>query len=101
SRRGYMSRRYRLLVFLAVGVLFASHGTAFASKQPSVQPGVETTVAQTTSGSNPQDIVTLPENYTSEQVDAILARLSDDQVRQLLIAELRKAASDPTADRAG
>jgi small-conductance mechanosensitive channel len=64
-----------------------------------MQPGMETTAAQTNSGSNPEAVVTLPENYTSEQVDAILARLSDDQVRQLLIAELRKAASDQAADQ--
>jgi small-conductance mechanosensitive channel len=42
--------------------------------------------------------VSLPENYTTEQIESILARLSDDQVRRLLIKELEKSASDLKTD---
>ena len=38
--------------------------------------------------------VTLRTNYTDEQIESILARLSDDQVRRLLIAELQKSAAN-------
>jgi len=38
--------------------------------------------------------IDLPENYTVNQVEAVLARMSDDQVRRLLINELQKSASD-------
>jgi len=88
-----MSKRKGCFLFLIVGLVLALHGITFPSTQK------DAGAAEMTSGSNPEDIVTLPENYTSEQVDAILARLSDDQVRQLLIAELQKAASDQAADQ--
>ncbi len=43
----------------------------------------------------------LPENYSPGQVDEILSTMSDEQVRQLLIAELKKEAVPLALDESG
>jgi small-conductance mechanosensitive channel len=52
----------------------------------------EDTATPTTSAPGEEKIV-LPAIYTPEQIDAILARLSDDQVRRLLLDQLRQNAT--------
>ena len=56
----------------------------------------------TTAADTPvDDALVLPENYTSEQIDAILARLSDDQVRRLLLEQLRQNAAAAQSEQSG
>jgi moderate conductance mechanosensitive channel len=55
-----------------------------------VNQGVQTADA----GASSEGIEALPENYTTQQVDEIIAHLSDDQVRRLLIHELKKEAAN-------
>ena len=45
--------------------------------------------------------VTLPKDLDSDQLNAILAQLSDVQVRRLLIEELKKSADRRTKEKAG
>ena len=40
--------------------------------------------ANITSSENESDVPRLPESLTEEQIDAFLARMSDDQVRRLI-----------------
>ena len=52
-----------------------------------------------TSTSEPSNSeVTLPENYSLGQVDTILSTMSDEQVRQMLIAEFKKEAAPLATD---
>ena len=45
-------------------------------------------------GTPTEEAVQLPKNLHAEEVDAIIARLNDDQVRRLLIAQLQAAAQE-------
>lgn len=83
-----MSKRTFALFFLILWLGLAGH--AFASPAAKKHTGT----ADTSRGTGKVDLVELPKHYTSQQVDSILASLSDEQVRRLLIAELQKAASD-------
>lgn len=76
------------LLLIVVCLILSSHCLTFASTLIKNETAVTSGELDTTGSVN------LPENYTSEQVEAILARLSDDQVRRLLIEELQKSASD-------
>ena len=77
-----LSSRFLLAAFI-LSLVSAEIAAPAKTKMP---------VAAKASGSTAE--VVLPEKYTPEQVDQILARLSDDQVRRLLIAELKKSAAD-------
>ena len=89
-----MLKRFFLVFFLVVWVMFTTEGFAATFTQritggekKSADKGLE----------NP---VVLPQNYTPEQIDEILARMSDDQVRRLLIEELQKTAAAQENKRA-
>ncbi|MFC1857483.1 hypothetical protein ACFL9U_05570, partial [Thermodesulfobacteriota bacterium] len=83
-----MMRRACLIIFIFAWLGLAGQGLATTPPQvPQDSNGGGEESAQT-------DSIRLPEKYTSEQIDAIMARLGDDQVRRLLIEELRKSALD-------
>lgn len=77
-----MRRHSFLLIFLAVWLLFLFSGSMAAIAK--------------TGKSSQEEQTRLPEHYTPEQVDAILSRMSDSQVRSLLIKELQKNAAVAT-----
>lgn len=87
-----MSKLYNRLLLLFVWLLLSSHCLAFASALENDEMAVVNAESVKT------ESVSLPENYTTEQIESILARLGDDQVRRLLIKELQKSASDLKAD---
>ena len=87
-----MSKLNKRLLLIIVCLLLSSHCLTFASTPKNNEPSVIKAEIDRTGSLN------LPENYTSEQVEAILARLSDDQVRRLLIKELQKSAPDLKTD---
>ena len=49
--------------------------------------------ASQSKGAQTSESVALPENLQAEDIDAVMARLNDDQVRRLLIAELQADAA--------
>jgi len=55
----------------------------------------------TKAGGTPAKTVTLPEPLTREAIRELVARLSDDEVRQLLLAQLDKAAVPAPAQSGG
>lgn len=86
---GFMKNCCRAFtLFLLIGLFPpAAHASPlFTAKALSNEKKIE----QTQSG----DPVTLPPAYTDRDVESILARMSDDQVRRLLISELRKDAAN-------
>jgi len=87
-----MSKLNKRLLLIIVCLLLSSHCLTFASTPKNNETSVIKAEIDRTGSLN------LPENYTSEQVEAILARLSDDQVRRLLIKELQKSAPDLKTD---
>jgi small-conductance mechanosensitive channel len=89
-----MLKRIHLAIFLVAWMMFATHGFAQPFTQKITGGGKKTA---NTGQENP---VTLPENYTAEQINGILARMSDDQVRRLLIEELQKTADAQENKRA-
>ena len=79
-----MRRHGFLPIFLVVVWLFILFsGSIAANAKTAKEDGKSGQEAQTR----------LSEPYTPEQVDAILARMSDSQVRSLLIQELQKDAA--------
>jgi len=73
-------RQFSIIVCL----LLACNGLAFSEDLNILE-----NAASDESSSTP-----LPQNYTSDQIESTLARMSDDQVRRLLINELQKSAFD-------
>ena len=71
-----------VILLINVWLLLSSHCLTFASAPKN----------------DKTESVSLPENYTPEQIESILARLGDDQVRRLLIKELQKSASGLKTD---
>lgn len=55
--------------------------------------------AETSGSGSTISKIQLPENYSPGQVDEILSAMSDEQVRQLLISELKKEASSSLQDK--
>jgi len=53
------------------------------------------------SAAPPAAAVKLPDRLTSEEINSLMARLSDAQVRQLLISQLKKAAGEPSRGKNG
>jgi hypothetical protein len=49
-------------------------------------------------GEKTAEAAALPENMSVEDIDALMARLNDDQVRRLLIAELQADAATASQD---
>ncbi len=78
-------------LFVSIFLLCAVN-TALSSDSPN------TTESSTVTSSDPQQ---LPETYTENEATGILAELSDEQVRHILLEELRKNAEktedDPTS----
>jgi len=83
-------KKNTLLIAVIGLLLFASQALAMnpmLMKQASQNKGEKT--AETTA---------LPENLSAEDIDALMARLNDDQVRRLLIAELQADAAAASQD---
>ena len=87
-----MSKLNNRILLLVVWLLLSSHCLTFASATKNDE------MAVVNAENDKTESVRLPENYTSEQIESILARLGDDQVRRLLIKELQKSASDLKTD---
>jgi small-conductance mechanosensitive channel len=81
-----------VILLINVWLLLSSHCLTFAS----TPKNDEMTVVN--AENDKTELVSLPENYTPEQIESILARLGDDQVRRLLIKELQKSASGLKTD---
>ncbi len=81
-----MLNRICFVFLLVASVMIIDHGFAFTFTQK------VTGAEKNTAGKGLEDPIVLPENYTAQQIDEILARMSDDQVRRLLIEELQKDA---------
>lgn len=81
-----------VILLINVWLLLSSHRLTFASAPKNDEMAVVNTENDKT------ESVSLPENYTPEQIESILARLGDDQVRRLLIKELQKSASGLKTD---
>ncbi len=83
-----MLRFFQLVLVLVVGLMFAQDGQA----QIIMPPPSETTTE-----------ITLPDPLTPEAANALISRLSDSEVRALLIDQLNTQASQATTpeDKAG
>jgi small-conductance mechanosensitive channel len=81
-----------VILLINVWLLLFSHCLTFASTPKNDEMAVANAENDKT------ESVSLPENYTTEQIESILARLGDDQVRRLLIKELQKSASGLKTD---
>jgi small-conductance mechanosensitive channel len=90
----WMNRCSVVLVVLLINVwlLFSFHCLTFASAPKNDE------MAVVNAENDKTESMSLPENYTTDQIESILARLGDDQVRRLLIKELQKSASDLKTD---
>jgi len=77
-------RQFSIIVCL----LLACNGLAFSEDLNTLENAVSDELSS----------AALPENYTLDQIESILARMSDDQVRRLLINELQKSASDQSIE---
>ncbi len=82
-----MSKIHYLLLFIIIWLLISFSSFALSE-----------TTGKNDAVDDQRELVNLPETHTLKQVDEIMARLSDDQVRRLLIKELQKSASDLKAD---
>ena len=60
-------------------------------------PGISGPVPEASAAAPPDKSTALPENPDPGQIDAMMAQLSDEQVRRLLIAEFRKNAAGSAA----
>jgi len=83
-------KKNALLIAVIGLLLFASQALAMnpmLMKQASQNKGEQTAEA-----------VALPESLSAEDIDALMARLNDDQVRRLLIAELQADAAAQAQD---
>lgn len=75
----------RLLVILwAAWLIFAVVGTGFAAAKAS---------------SSGEETPELPKQLTEDEIDAFLARMSDDQVRRLLLDQLKESARKEALDQ--
>lgn len=75
-----------IVLFAFVCLCLLSWGwTAWAQVKPMKKAGVAPGAAA----------VKLPDRLTNEEINSLMASLSDAQVRQLLIAQLKKAAAEP------
>ena len=89
-----MKRQLTTFIML-VGIVFAvPAGEGLCQALPL---SAHTAAAGADSRSNPP---TLPDRYSVRQIEGILAVMGDDQVRRLLLEELRRSASDSNEDRA-
>jgi len=88
----------RLGLYLALALLLVLCGTpvtALAQSHPAL-------IGQSGAAEGPTSAIVLPDRLTAEQVDGLLAGLTDAQVRQLLSAELhREAEAKAAAQRGG
>jgi hypothetical protein len=89
-----MLKRIFIMFFLIVWMMVTTEGVALTFTQK-ITGGEKKSADKAVE--NP---VVLPPNYTPEQIDEILARMSDDQVRRLLIEELQKNAAAQENKRA-
>ena len=83
-------RKIALTIAVVCLVMVTSHSLAMnpmLMKQASQSKGAQTS-----------ESVALPENLQAEDIDAVMARLNDDQVRRLLIAELQADAAAASQD---
>lgn len=64
-----------------------------AANALAVNPMMLTAKDKSADAAGADDAVTLPENMRAEDIDALMARLNDEQVRRLLIAELQAGAA--------
>jgi len=85
-----MGKHLLFLVFIAACLGYFAYDAASAYSLKDTLTG-----KSASSGAEASPAIDLPENPTPGQIDAVVARLSDDQVRRLLITELQKTASAP------
>jgi len=78
------------LLIAVIGLLF------FASQALAMNPMLMKQASQN-KGEKTAEAVALPENLSAEDIDALMARLNDDQVRRLLIAQLQAEAQKASA----
>jgi len=79
-----------LFAFVCLCLLFWGW-TAWAQVKPMKKAGVAPGAAA----------VKLPDRLTNEEINSLMASLSDAQVRQLLIAQLKKAGAEPPRAKEG
>jgi len=78
------------LLIAVIGLLL------FASQALAMNPMLMKQASQN-KGEKTAEAVALPENLSAEDIDALMARLNDDQVRRLLIAQLQADAQKASA----
>jgi small-conductance mechanosensitive channel len=78
------------LLIAVIGLLL------FASQALAMNPMLMKQASQN-KGEKTAEAVALPENLSAEDIDALMARLNDDQVRRLLIAQLQAEAQKASA----
>ncbi len=78
------------LLIAVIGLLL------FASQALAMNPMLMKQATQN-KGEKTAEAVALPENLSAEDIDALMARLNDDQVRRLLIAQLQAEAQKASA----
>jgi small-conductance mechanosensitive channel len=84
------AKNLKVIVWIGITVLCLS-ATAWSQNPMLVQKGQKKTAAEGTQN------VSLPEKLSANQVDPIVAGLSDEQVRRLLINELKLQARQETS----
>jgi small-conductance mechanosensitive channel len=91
TKRRYKLRTKNLKVFVGVGLLiFVLTSTAWSQNPVLAKAGKKGASAENA------DTVSLPDSLTAENIDQIIAGLSDEQVRRLLINELKLQAQQET-----
>ena len=93
TRRSSQSTFFIIFFTLAV-VLFGVSVWAAGPQQLKLMTTKEKAASQ-----EGADMVVLPENLDSERIDSIIAAMSDEQVRRLLIRELKKQAELVAAEK--
>jgi small-conductance mechanosensitive channel len=78
------------LLIAVIGLLL------FASQALAMNPMLMKQASQS-KGDKAVETAALPENLSAEDIDALMARLNDDQVRRLLIAQLQAEAQKASA----
>jgi small-conductance mechanosensitive channel len=89
-------RPYALKVFIGIGLVFLLLNAPAWSQSPiKVKSGKKHTNIKA------EENISLPEHLEAENIDHIIAGLSDEQVRRLLINELKAQAQREAQDTAG
>lgn len=84
-------RKFALTIAVVCLVMVTSQ--AFA-----LNPMLMKQTSQSKEKQTSESVAALPENLQAEDIDALMARLNDDQVRRLLIAELQADAAAASQD---